>query len=259
MKKILYVDCSCGISGDMAFKALLELCGEAEAVRQKIETIDVVPHHHHEHTHGEEKHHEHTHDHREQHDHEGGHTHEEIHHHHEHISYKDVKHIIAHSGLTEGEKQRALDIYAVIAKAEAKVHESTIEDVGFHEVGRIEAIRNIAGIAICVERLGVEEIYCSPVHDGKGFIHCSHGLIPVPVPAVMAMREDCDYIFVTDEVETEMVTPSGLGVLMGLGAVCTEHIPQGDLAKSVEVKGTRDIGKDGGLKISLMEVEGHEI
>ena len=128
-----------------------------------------------------------------------------------------------------------------------------MEDVGFHEVGRIEAIRNIAGIAVCIERLGVEEIYCSPVHDGKGFIHCSHGLIPVPVPAVMAMREECDYTFVTDEVETEMVTPSGLGVLMGIGAVCIAQPPTGEVTGTVEVKGTRDIGKDGGLKVSLIE------
>lgn len=240
MKKVLYFDCTCGISGDMAFHGLMELCADAESVIQKINTIDVVHHHHHEHAHHEE-HHEH--DHSENHD----------HHEHHHTSHKDVKHIIGHSHLTENEKQIALNIYAVIAKAEAKVHESTIEDVGFHEVGRIEAIRNIAGIAVCIEELGVEEIYCSPVHDGKGFIHCSHGLIPVPVPAVMAMREECNYIFVTDEVETEMVTPSGLGVLMGMGAVCIEQTPMGEVVGSVEVKGTRDIGKDGGLKVSLIE------
>lgn len=233
MKKVLYFDCTCGISGDMAFHGLMELCADVEAVNQKINTIDVVHHHHH----------EHEHDHSENHD----------HHEHHHTSYKDVKHIIGHSQLTEHEKQIALNIYAVIAKAEAKVHESTLEDVGFHEVGRIEAIRNIAGIAVCIERLGVEEIYCSPVHDGKGFIHCSHGLIPVPVPAVMAMREECDYTFVMDEVETEMVTPSGLGVLMGIGAVCIAQPPMGEVAGTVEVKGTRDIGKDGGLKVSLIE------
>lgn len=241
MKKVLYFDCTCGISGDMAFHGLMELCADTEAVNQKINTIDVVHHHHHEH-----EHHEHNHG-------EGHHEHgRDDHHEHHHISYRDVKHIIGHSHLTESEKQIALNIYGVIAKAEAKVHESTLEDVGFHEVGRIEAIRNIAGIAVCIERLGVEEIYCSPVHDGKGFIHCSHGLIPVPVPAVMAMRDESDYTFVTDEVETEMVTPSGLGVLMGIGAVCTAQQPQGEVIGSVEVKGTRDIGKDGGLKVLLI-------
>jgi uncharacterized protein (DUF111 family) len=240
MKKALYFDCTCGISGDMALKALMALTENEEAVRQEMEKIVHEHHHHH--------HHEHEHD--EDHDHE---KHE--HHHHEHTSYKDVQHIINNSSLKGTIKKQALDIYAVIAKAEAQVHASTIEEVGFHEVGRIEAIKNITGIAICMEQLGIDDVYCSPVHDGKGFIECSHGRIPVPVPAVMAMRQDCDYIFVTDEVETEMVTPSGLGVLMGLGARCVSQMPQGNLLKTVEVKGTRDIGKDGGLKVSLIEME----
>lgn len=251
MKKILYVDCTCGISGDMALKALMELTGVEKAVQHEMEKILCEHHHHHEH-----EHHDYNHKHDDDHNHVHDNHDEHTHHHHHHLrTYRDVQGIINNSDLKTIEKKRALDIYAVIAKAEAQVHEATIEEVAFHEVGRAEAIKNIAGIGICMDMLGVKEVYCSPVHDGKGFIECSHGRIPVPVPAVMAMRQDCDYIFVTDDVETEMVTPSGLGVLIGIGASCVEQMPQGNLLKTVEVKGTRDIGKDGGLKVSLIEIE----
>ena len=149
-------------------------------------------------------------------------------------------------------KERAVNIYEVIAKAEAKVHEETVETVHFHEVGRDEAILNILSVSLALEQLGIEKVYCSPVHDGKGFVECSHGRIPVPVPAVMAMRETCDFIFVRDEVETEMVTPSGLAMLIGIGATCIQEPPTSKLLKSAVGKGSRDTGREG-LVISLFD------
>ena len=134
---------------------------------------------------------------------------------------------------------------------------------GAHNAAGAEALRetmkpvsythlNIAGIAAGLEDLGVQEILCSELHDGKGFIECSHGRIPVPVPAVMAMRETCDYVFATEDIETEMVTPSGLGVLMGIGAKYTEDMPRGRVVKTAVAKGGRDTGKEG-LKAFLIE------
>lgn len=233
MKK-LYFDCSSGISGDMVLKALQELGADIS----EAEKLPLPEEHHHEHDHqsqpaSHEHHHEHSHSHR---------------------SHREIRELIQGSGMSEQTKSTALSIYSVIARAEAKVHNSDIEHVHFHEVGRDQAIRNIAGIAAALKDLGIEKIYCSPLHDGKGFIQCSHGTIPVPVPAVMAMREECDYRFVTDEVETEMVTPSGLGILMGIGAECTDELPHGRMTKTAVAKGGRDTGKEG-LKVSLIEGE----
>lgn len=171
---------------------------------------------------------------------------------HSHRSYSEVKNIIDVSPIPDKVKEIAHAIYAVIAEAEAKVHETTVEDVHFHEVGRDRAVRNIVGIAGAVNSLFIEEIYCSEIHDGKGTIMCSHGEIPVPVPAVRAMMEKCDYVFVTDEdVDTEMVTPSGLAVLMGIGAKYASEMPEGVVVQQVVAKGGRDTGKDG-LKVSLI-------
>lgn len=65
------------------------------------------------------------------------------------------------------------------------------------------------------------------------------------------MKKQCDYKFVQDDVETEMVTPSGLGTLIGIGAICVEKIPQGIEEARGHAKGTRDIGRMEGLKISI--------
>ena len=231
----IYIDCTNGISSDMVLMALRGLGAEADLTGKL---------HFHERTH--------THDHEHMHDHEHTHDHEHAHGH-DHASYQDVLHIIEHSHVSEQVKATARSIYSVIAEAEASVHGATLETVHFHEVGRREAIENILSIAAALEELEVEEVFCSDVHDGYGTILCSHGEIPVPVPAVAAMMQKSDLVFVTDEIPTEMVTPSGLGVLMGIGARGTDEMPPAfEGAKSALGKGGRDIGREG-LWIYLAE------
>lgn len=261
---VLYIDCTSGVSGDMLLKALTELGGSAPE-REAFDPTqspeerpcghggkNARDHHesHESHSHEETpygRHHAHDHEHAHCHEHEHKH-----HHAHTHRSHKEVQAIIQNSPMPPKARETALSIYRVIAQAEAKVHNSDAENVRFHEVGRNEAIKNITGIAAALDSLNVEAVYCSKIHDGTGFITCSHGKIPVPVPAVMAMREACDYPFVTEDVETELVTPSGLGVLIGIGARYAEKAPEGKLLKTVTAKGCRDTGKEG-LKASLIQ------
>lgn len=144
-------------------------------------------------------------------------------HHHEHgRSYHAVVEIIENSGFSSKAKETALSIYRHIAEAEAKVHGESMETIHFHEVGRDEAIKNALGIGMALEQIAPDEIYTSPIYDGKGTVVCSHGEIPVPVPAVMALREKCSYMFKQADVNMEMVTPSGLASLMGMGALPDE-------------------------------------
>lgn len=244
----IYIDCTNGISSDMVLMALRGL-GAAADLSGKVHFHSAESHSHahaHEHEHEHDHGHEHTHDHEHTHGHE--HTHD-----HGHASYENVKHCIAYSDVSDRVKETANAIYAAIAKAEAKVHGATLETVHFHEVGRKEAIVNILSIAAALEELEVEEVFCSDVHDGYGTILCSHGEIPVPVPAVAAMMQTCDLTFVTDEVPTEMVTPSGLGVLLGIGAKGVPAMPAVfEGAKSALGKGGRDIGREG-LRIYLAD------
>ena len=227
----LYIDCTGGVSGDMILKGLIRLGGSAEAA-QKMELPQECRQESGQKAGGGTAHHSH----------------------HSHRSHSEIRSLIERSSLDEKVKETALSIYRVIAQAEAKVHGSDEENVHFHEVGRPEAIRNIVGTAAALESLGIDEIFCSEIHDGTGTIICSHGEIPVPVPAVAAMMETCNYRFVSEEIETEMVTPSGLGILIGIGARPAEEMPPGKIVKTVVVKGGRDTGKEG-MKISLIESE----
>ena len=229
--RIIYIDCNNGISSDMALAALLEAGADSAFVDAEKEKIHAAIHR----ADG------------------GAHHHEEGHHHdHPHRGYRQIIELIEDAGLTEQTEKYLTDIYTVIAKAESEVHGEDLDTVHFHEVGRDEALLNLTGTAAAAASLGPDRIICSPVHDGHGTIKCSHGIIPVPVPAVTAMKKYCDYTFVTDDIDTEMVTPSGLGVLIGLGAVCGEE-PDGTPASRGEGKGSRDIGRDHGLIISIYE------
>jgi uncharacterized protein (DUF111 family) len=219
----LYIDCTNGISSDMVLSALLDLGADEEICDKGVKSLGLHQ--------------------RQDHGHQGEGTH------HHSRSYEEVKSIIGAGELSDRAKAIALRTYQVIAAAEAEVHGETLETVHFHEVGRDRAIENIVGAAIAVDQLDPLEIYCSPIHDGHGTIRCSHGVIPVPVPAVAAMMEGREYDFVTDDVETEMVTPTGLGLLIGMGAKRGEVSV---IKKTGVGLGTRDIGR-GGLKIHAME------
>lgn len=126
--------------------------------------------------------------------------------------------IIDWSDLTDNVKEMSKKVFREIAKAEAKVHGKPIEEVYFHEVGAVDSIVDIVGTAICLDLLGVQKIYSSPLHDGKGFIKTAHGIIPVPVPAVMEMLADSNIPLITEEVNTELVTPTGMGIIKCLAS-----------------------------------------
>ncbi len=144
--------------------------------------------HTHEHEHYHHDHGEHEHEHCHEHDHEAhGHGHEGHHHahHHHHRSLADVTAIIDDSQLSDGAKRRALAIFTALAAAEAMAHGKTTETVMFHEVGAIDSIVDVCSVAICLDDLGIEDIVVESLSEGRGTIRCAHGLMPIPVPAVV--------------------------------------------------------------------------
>ncbi len=233
--KTIYFDCKNGISGDMVLKALMDLSGQRNAIEEALKNE-----------------HLHTHDHHDDHDYHD--------HHHAHgRSWLKVRELIDHSSFSDDAKQTALSIYQNIAEAESSVHGETLETIHFHEVGRDEAIKNALGIGMALEIIEPLEIMTSPIYDGKGTVVCSHGEIPVPVPAVMALRAKCTYDFETANVNMEMVTPSGLASLMGIKAKpavkTLQQIledPRVSIIAETEAKGSRDTGR-GGLQVYLLE------
>ena len=178
-------------------------------------------HEHHHHDHGE---HEHCHEHA--HDHEGhAHEHEDHHHahHHHHRSLADVTTIIDGSQLSDGAKRRALAIFTALAAAEAKAHGKTPETVMFHEVGAIDSIVDICSVAICLDDLGIEDIVVESLSEGHGTIHCAHGLMPIPVPAVVNLCQAGNIALTPAPVAGELVTPTGAAIVAALRT--SEHLP----------------------------------
>jgi uncharacterized protein (DUF111 family) len=159
--------------------------------------------------------------------------------------------MIQSSGLTARAKTYALSIFSVIADGEAAVHGTAKEEIAFHEVGAMDSIIDIVGTAIAVDLLGAEAFFCGALHDGSGTILCRHGVIPVPVPAVMEMARGARIPIVIDEdVKTEMITPTGLGIIKGLGAVFDPHL--GIVPEKVGYGfGKRETGRLGAVRVTL--------
>lgn len=178
----------------------------------------------HKHCHGEEHCHEHSHignvqsnKESHEHNHEGIHNHRENHH--GTRNYKDIKELIAASELNSNVKKISLKIFDEVAKAEAKVHNKTIEEVHFHEVGAIDSIVDIVGAAICIDYLNIDKIMSSPVEVGYGTVKCAHGILPVPAPATAEILKDIPVI--SKNVPFEATTPTGAAIVKAMAKEIT--------------------------------------
>ena len=179
--------------------------------------------HHHHHDHSEhEHHHEDEHVHCHEHTHEHAHDHNG-HHHHHHRSLADVTEIIDGSQLSDGAKRRALAIFTALAAAEAKAHGKTPETVMFHEVGAVDSIVDVCSVAICLDDLDVENIVVESLSEGHGTIRCAHGLMPIPVPAVVNLCQAGNIALTPAPVAGELVTPTGAAIVAALRT--SEHLP----------------------------------
>ena len=120
------------------------------------------------------------------------------------------------SKLTDAAREIARRIWSVIAHAEARVHDSPIEDVHFHEVGRMSNILAVGLIAEVFAAINPIDFVCSAVPLGDGDVVCAHGVVTNPAPALLSM---IDGVAVKPFAgEGEAVTPTGLAILLGLGA-----------------------------------------
>jgi pyridinium-3,5-bisthiocarboxylic acid mononucleotide nickel chelatase len=227
--KIAYFDCFAGASGDMILGALLDAGLEIEILkaelaklglcRYDIQVKKVVK--------------------------KGiGGTqamvmidHEDYHH---HRNLYEIQNIIKNSHLSHSIKEKSINIFIRLAEAEAKVHGTSIEKVHFHEVGAMDAIIDVVGSVIGIETMGIEAVYCSPLHVGSGTVECAHGIFPVPAPATMELiREKPVY---STGVAGELLTPTGAAILTTLAGgfgpmpeMIVKHIGYGSGEKDLPI------------------------
>ena len=141
---------------------------------------------------------------------------DEDHHHQHHRHLADIKNIITQSDLEDSIQQKSIAIFTRLAEAEAKVHQTTIDQIHFHEVGAMDAIIDVVGAVAGLAALGIQKIFCSPLHLGSGTIDCAHGTLPVPAPATAELIKEKP-VYSTGVVG-ELLTPTGAAILTTLAS-----------------------------------------
>ena len=220
--KTLYLDLNSGISGDMFIAALIDLGVDARQLEGELKKLRLDGYHLHvsrgrkaslegvkfdvhlasAHDHGAEPHaHEHPHPHTHPHPHEHG------------RDFAQIRQLIMASLLSDWVKQKAVAVFGRIAAAEGRIHGLPPEQVNFHEVGAVDSIVDIVGACIALELLGKPRVLASPVVEGKGWIECAHGRLPIPAPATLAILGARGIALSQCDEPNEMVTPTGAALL----------------------------------------------
>ena len=241
MVKIGYLECPTGIAGDMCLGALID-CGlpwqflvdslgcldieseyqlRAEKVIRNGQVatkvhVDLV---------------------------QESHGHHDDHHHHHHYSARhlpEIKNLIKNANLSPRVQQWSLAIFEQLAIAESAVHGIPPEQVHFHEVGATDAIVDIVGTCIGLDWFNIEELYCSPLPTGGGTIKAAHGILSVPVPAVVKLWETREVPIYSNQIKKELVTPTGAAIAVTLAKDFGEP-PRMKLAKIGLGAGSQDL------------------
>ena len=152
--------------------------------------------------------------------------------------FKKIRALLENCPLSETVKARSLDIFGKLARAEAHIHSCSEEDVHFHELGAIDAIVDIVGTALCLEKLGIEKVVASKIPLGTGFIECQHGKLPVPAPATLEILKDVP-VYGTG-VAHELVTPTGAAIIASV-AESFGPLPLMHIEKAGYGAGQRDL------------------
>jgi pyridinium-3,5-bisthiocarboxylic acid mononucleotide nickel chelatase len=150
---------------------------------------------------------DHDHDHSHDHGHEPGAAE------HTHVHYREIRARLVAADLAGDVRARALDMFDRVARAEARLHGSTVEDVAFHEVGAIDSIVDIVGTAAALAWLAPTAVTCTSVAMGHGTLRCAHGVLPVPAPAALEILRDAGGVMADGGLPRELCTPTGAAIL----------------------------------------------
>ena len=265
--EMLYLECCAGISGDMFVAALLDLGADECALREALESLplsgfqieikrvrkvglDVCDFHvcldaaY------------------ENHDHDidylygTGNDREaciDAHEHHAHRTLQDVIQILDAAKLTVRARDLAVRIFEILGEAEAKAHGTTADQVHFHEVGAVDSIVDIVAAAVCVDDLGIREVVVPVLYEGVGQIRCQHGVLPIPVPAVVNIAQAHQLKLHVTSAHGEYITPTGAAIVAALRT--SERLPREFFVKNVGLgAGKREQELSGILRAILIEL-----
>jgi uncharacterized protein (TIGR00299 family) protein len=137
-----------------------------------------------------------------------------------HRTYRDIRGLLAGATLPERVRRRSITVFGALAEAEAGVHGVAVDDVHFHEVGALDAIVDVVGTCAALDLLDVDDVRTSPVRVGMGTVGGSHGELPNPAPAVVALLAQAGIAAEGVPTTLELATPTGVALLAGLVSGC---------------------------------------
>jgi len=286
MNNQLYLECYSGISGDMTVSALLDLGADVDVLKKALDSLnmegyemkigrrqkcgidtcyfDVIldnendHNHNHHHAQGHSHDHGHNHEHHHHHDNDCNHEHTHEHHHdhnqgeHVHRNIKDIYEIIDNSQISDRAKTLSKKIFDIVAKAESKAHGIGIEEVHFHEVGAVDSIVDIVAAAVCLDNLNINEVIVSELYEGSGHVKCQHGILPVPVPAVVNIVMENSLNLRITNVDGELVTPTGAAIAAAIKTKDT--LPSSYRIKNIGIgSGKKDFPRANILRAYMIE------
>ena len=126
---------------------------------------------------------------------------------HPHRSLSEIFSLIDRASLPTSARDRAKAMFQKLAEAEASIHRMPIEKVHLHEVGALDSIVDIVGIAFAMEWVGANRVLSSALNVGGGMVHSAHGNFPVPAPATMKLLGSAPVY--SGAIQKELVTPTG--------------------------------------------------
>jgi uncharacterized protein (TIGR00299 family) protein len=200
-EKVLFVDCSSGVSGDMLLGALVDLGVPLAALKRELSKLSVSGFrlarsrgarggvsgtHLRVETPGDR-----------------GYRH-----------WSDFERTLRGSRLAAEVKSRSLGLIRRLFEAEAVVHGETPESVHLHELGSLDTLVDVVGAVAGLELLGVSEVISSPVNVGGGFVETEHGRMTVPAPATALLLQGAPVF--SDGDDFERTTPTGALLATGL-------------------------------------------
>ena len=222
MTRLLHIDAIAGVAGDMLLGALLDAGASEAHVREGLEPlgVDIVVTRTERHGIGAARL-------------EVVAAAERV-----HRDWAAVRDLVDRADLPTRAHARAHDAFRRLAEAEGRIHGVSPDEVHFHEVGAIDALADVCGVALALEDLDIDRISCSPLPAPRGFVDAAHGRLPLPAPATLELLKGAPIHGV--DLELELVTPTGAALVAAL-ATTYGALPAMTLQSTGYGAGMRDL------------------
>lgn len=210
--EILYIDCSCGISGHKLVGALLDLIDDADYLLAELKklnlddcflqverktkqgisanVVEISL------------------------DEDGGQLYQ----------YDTIIKLLDHSDFNDTIKKLAIQIFNRMAKAKSQLSDVAVKQLEFKKNNILESLILIVAVAILIDKINPDKIISSVVNDGCGFENTGESFLPIPLPLTTQIFADSSVILQQIAVKEKLVTPTGAAIISEL-TDCFQPMP----------------------------------